>query len=273
MSPEREAAVQFERVTMSFRRPREQARTRVLRDVDLAVAEREFTSIVGPSGCGKSTLLNLCAGLLRPDAGRVLVEGAAVAGFSRRVGYVTQDANLLPWVTVLENVMVPLEIRGVPRDQRRRRALEQLEKVGLAGFEHHYPHQLSGGMQKRCSIARTLVHEPDVILMDEPFGPLDAITRLVLQDELLKLWEERRQTVVFITHDLTEAISLSDRVIVMSRRPATVKQVVAVDLPRPRNVFTITGAPGFAEIQARLWSAVQPEIEELGAEARGGQAV
>ena len=175
--------------------------------VSLDVTAGELVTVVGPSGCGKSTLLNLIAGLLPPSAGQVVYKGAPVRGVNTEIGYVTQTDNLYPWRTLRENVEFPLELRGVARAERRRRAAAVIERVGLAGFEDHYPHELSGGMRQRANIVRTLVYDPEVILMDEPFGPLDAQTRLLLQDQLLGLWDGAGKTIVFITHDLTEAVA------------------------------------------------------------------
>jgi NitT/TauT family transport system ATP-binding protein len=173
-----------------------------LESVDLDVREGEFVTIVGPSGCGKSTLLNLIVGLLRSSGGRIVFRGATIDAICTQIGYVTQKDNLFPWRTLVENVEIALEIRGVARTLRRREAAELIERVGLRGFEDHYPHELSGGMRQRANIIRTLIYDPELILMDEPFGPLDAQTRIVLQDELLKLWSTTKKTIIFITHDL-----------------------------------------------------------------------
>jgi NitT/TauT family transport system ATP-binding protein len=234
-----------------------------LRDVALAIAPGEFVSFVGPSGCGKSTLLNMIAGLVRPTEGEVRYKGRPVAGVNTDVGYITQDDNLLPWRTLRENVEIALEFRRVPAAARRERASKYIAMVGLAGFEQHYPHELSGGMRKRTSLVRTLIYEPDVILMDEPFGPLDAQTRVILQDELLKLWTGSGMTVVFVTHDLVEAIALSDRIVLFSRAPGTIKRVYDVPIPRPRDVFHIHAHPGFAELYDRLWRDLKEEIAEM----------
>lgn len=202
------------------------------------------------------------------DAGRVEFRGQNVASINTQVGYITQDSNLLPWCTVLENVQLPLEIRRIGRsaEERKSRAMSWIRQVGLAGFEEHYPHQLSGGMQKRVSIARTLVYDPEVILMDEPFGPLDAITKMQLQNLLLKLWEDRRKTIVFVTHDLTEAILLGDRVVVMTRRPGTVKTVLPVTIPRPRDAFSLSETREYAAIHRQFWDLMRSEVAELDAE-------
>lgn len=229
-------------------------------DVDLAVPDKGFVSIVGPSGCGKSTVLNVCAGTLTPTAGRVELFGKPLTGFSRDVGYITQDANLLPWLTVSQNVELPLKLAGVRKRERSERAADWLDRVGLREFTHAYPQQLSGGMQKRCSIARTLVYEPKVVLMDEPFGALDAMTKLVMQQELMDLWERDRKTVLFVTHDLAEAIGLSDSIVVMSRGPGRIKEVVNVEIPRPRDIGQINGADGFVDLFEHLWSAFKEEL-------------
>ncbi|HEU5319858.1 MAG TPA: ABC transporter ATP-binding protein [Methylomirabilota bacterium] len=235
-------------------------RVLALDGVDLALAEGEFLTIVGPSGCGKSTLLNLVVGLVRPSAGRILFRGRPVAGITPEIGYVTQRDNLLPWRTLAENVEIALEVRGVPRAERRRRAGALIERVGLQGFEDHYPHELSGGMRQRASIARTLIYDPALILMDEPFGPLDAQTRLVLQQQLLTLWSATGKTIVFITHDLVEAIALADRVVVMTSRPGRVKHVADVPIPRPRRVDEIHTSPEFQSTYERLWKELRPEV-------------
>ena len=235
-----------------------------LEDVNLKVGRGEFWSIVGPSGCGKSTILNLVAGLSGITDGQVLYDGKPVRGVNTRVGYVTQDDNLLPWRTLQANVELALELRGVGGRERASRAQELIRRVGLGGFEKHYPAELSGGMRKRASIIRTLIYDTDAILMDEPFGPLDAQTRLVLQDDLLSLWERLRRTILFVTHDLVEAIALSDKVVVMSASPGRIKHVYDVDIPRPRDVFHIHEAPGFSDIYDRLWADIREEILRSG---------
>jgi NitT/TauT family transport system ATP-binding protein len=243
-----------------------------LEDVSLRVPRGEFWSIIGPSGCGKSTILNLIAGLSAPTDGTILYDGRAVRGVNTDVGYVTQDDNLLPWRTLQANVELALELRGVPAARRAERSRELIARVGLAGFERHYPAELSGGMRKRASIIRTLIYEAPVILMDEPFGPLDAQTRLVLQDDLLRLWERSRQTILFVTHDLVEAIALSDKVVVMSAGPGRIKHVYEVGIPRPRDVFHIHQAPGFSLIYDRLWADISGEIA-MSRRAPAGEAV
>lgn len=238
-----------------------------LREVTLTIDAGRFVSLVGPSGCGKSTLLNMIAGLVRPTDGQVWYRGAPVDGVNTDVGYITQDDNLLPWRTLRENVELALEFRGVPVSERRRRAAQYIARVGLAGFEDHYPHELSGGMRKRAALIRTLIYEPSVVLMDEPFGPLDAQTRVIMQDELLRLWEGSGKTIVFVTHDLVEAIALSDEIALFSRAPGTIKRVYQVPLLRPRDVFHIHGDPRFPEFYNRLWHDLREEISEVGLEA------
>ncbi len=231
-----------------------------LENVTLAARPGEFISLVGPSGCGKSTVLNLLAGLIRPSAGEVTYQGRPVDGVNTEVGYITQDDNLLPWRSVLRNVEFGLELRGIPRRERRERAGEFIRLVGLDGFEDHYPHELSGGMRKRAGIVRTLAFDSGVVLMDEPFGPLDAQTRVILQDELLKLWDRQRPAVLFVTHDLVEAITLSDRILTFTGRPGTIKREYEVDLPRPRDVFHIHDLPSFKDLYDALWDDIRVEI-------------
>jgi NitT/TauT family transport system ATP-binding protein len=231
-------------------------------DLAFAVQPGEFFTIVGPSGCGKSTILNMIVGLLPPTSGSIAFKGAPIDGVTGEIGYVTQEDNLFPWRTLRKNVEFGMETRGVEREERRERACAIIERVGLEGFEDHFRHELSGGMRARVNIARTLVWRPEVILMDEPFGPLDVQTRLQLQNLLLDLWREERSTVIFITHDLVEAISLSDRVLVMTRRPGTVKTVYDVALPRPRDVFSIPTTQEFREVYDPLWDQLQTEMRE-----------
>jgi NitT/TauT family transport system ATP-binding protein len=232
--------------------------------VTFDVPPGKITTVVGPSGCGKTTLLRLASGLVPASSGEVLCQGAPVNRLNKAVGFVTQDSNLFPWLTALGNVEFPLAVRGVPSAERREKALHWLRLVGLDGFEHHYPSQLSGGMQKRVSIVRTLIYEPSVVLLDEPFGALDAQTRMGLHHQLLELWREKRSTMLFITHDLVEAITLSDQIVVMSRRPGKVKEIYQVPLTRPRNVFEIYLEPGFDEAYAALWRHFKSEISVAG---------
>ncbi len=238
------------------------ART-ALRNVELSVRRGEFMCLIGPSGCGKSTVLNMFAGLVTPSEGEILHDGRLITDVNTRVGYVTQDDNLLPWRTVIGNVELALECKGVPRAERRERAMDYLARVGLKGLEELYPHELSGGMRKRVSIVRTLVDDSvHVILMDEPFGPLDAQTRLLLQDELLRLWQGTGRTVIFVTHDIVEAIALSDRIAIFTSVPGAIKGIREVALPRPRDVFHIHETPGFAEIYDGIWNDLREEIQK-----------
>jgi NitT/TauT family transport system ATP-binding protein len=231
-----------------------------LDDVTLGVRRHEFVSVVGPSGCGKSTLLRLGAGLDFATQGDTLYQGTPLTGINTKVGFVTQESNLFPWMTLRQNIEFPLRVRGFDGAERGRRIEEYIAMVGLEGFEDHYPHQLSGGMQKRGSIARTLVYEPEVILMDEPFGPLDAQTRMVLQADLLRVAGLLQQTILFITHDLGEAVALSDRVVVMSARPGRIKGDFDIPLSRPRDVFEIHRQEGFAEIYGEIWECFRSEV-------------
>ena len=228
--------------------------------VNLTVRQGEFLAVVGPSGCGKSTLLNMAAGLLAPSAGQVFYRGAAVPSPNTDVGYLTQRDTLLPWRTVEDNVAIALELRGQQRDARRQAAHSWLARMGLTGFEKSYPAQLSGGMRRRVCLARTLAYEPETILMDEPFGALDAQLRLVMHDELLKLWSGTHKTVVFVTHDLAEALTLADRVAVFSARPGRIRAIETIDLPRPRDVFRIRFHPHFGELHDRLWSYLEASV-------------
>jgi NitT/TauT family transport system ATP-binding protein len=225
--------IRLEAVSLAYR-ARGHADVVALRELSFHVEDNEFLSIVGPSGCGKSTLLRLVAGLLRPTGGRVELDGAAVAGPRRDVGIVFQIPLLLPWRTALENVLLPVEFLRLDVGQFRARARELLVLAGLQGFEDHYPRALSGGMQQRVGICRALIADPRVLVMDEPFGALDALTREELSLELLRIWEERKKTVVFVTHSIPEAVLLSNRVLVMTPRPGKVAGIVEVPLPRPR---------------------------------------
>jgi len=223
-----------------------------LYDFSLSVRKNEFVSLLGPSGCGKTTLIRIVAGLLPCDRGQVLVKGVPVTAPGRDRCMVFQHFGLLPWRTVLGNVEFGLEIEGVPRGERRDVARRYLELVGLKGFEDYYPHQISGGMQQRVGIARALSKEPDILLMDEPFGAVDAQTREQLQEELLKIWSKTDTTVVFVTHSIDESIYLSDRVVVMQAQPGRIRDEVVVDLPRPRWDGDVKADPRFARLRARI---------------------
>jgi NitT/TauT family transport system ATP-binding protein len=234
-----------------------------LDDFTVEVHAGEFLTIVGPSGCGKSTVLNAIAGLLAPSAGAITYKGQTTRGINTEIGYVTQEDNLFPWRTLRGNVEYGMEVRGFPASERRETARRLIAEVGLDGFEQHYRHELSGGMRQRVNIIRTLSYEPEVILMDEPFGPLDAQTRLNLQNQLLALWQERPgTTIVFITHDLGEAIALADRVVVMTKRPGRIKAIYRVELPRPRDIFKVQVLPEFRALYENVWQVLQDEMRE-----------
>ena len=232
------------------------------RDISLGVARGEFVAIVGPSGCGKSTLLNMVAGLMKPSAGTIFYDGQTVADVNRRVGYITQRDNLLPWRTVERNISIALEIAHLNRQERERRVERFINLVGLSGFESHYPAELSGGMRKRVALARSLIYDPETLLMDEPFGALDAQLKLILHAELLRIWEQSNKTIMFVTHDLTEALTLADRVVVLSSRPGTIKMMQPVDLPRPRDVFKVRFTERFGQLHELLWSALEDDIRK-----------
>jgi len=229
--------------------------------VTLTVGAGEFVSVVGPTGCGKSTLLNVAAGLLQPSAGRVQVFGQPLAGINTRAGYMFQAESLMPWRTALANVMAGLEFRNVAAAEARAQAEEWLRRVGLGGFGDRYPHQLSGGMRKRTSLAQTLALDPDIILMDEPFSALDIQTRQLRENEVLDLWARKRKAVLFITHDLDEAIAMSDRVLIMSAGPAA--RLIGefnIDIARPRDVAEVKMTPRFVELHAAIWARLREEV-------------
>ena len=264
------AALEFDRVTCTFAARGSEARTyTAVKDVQLAIADGEFVSIVGPTGCGKSTLLNVAAGLLRPSSGAVRVLGEALAGINRRAGYMFQAEALMPWRSALDNVTAGLQFRGVAAAEAKRRGEEWLARVGLAGFGDRFPHQLSGGMRKRVALAQILILDPQILLMDEPFSALDVQTRQLMENELLELWSADRKSVAFITHDLEEAISLSDRVVVLSAGPATHPiGEFAIDLPRPRDVSEIRLSPRFIELHDRIWHSMKDEVLKGYAQTR-----
>lgn len=240
----------------------------VLDSIDLDVARGSIVSLIGPSGCGKTTLLKLAAGFETPTLGEVLSDGQPVTGFNVGIGYITQESNLYPWMTLRENVELPLGVLGVPAEERAARVSRMIEMVGLSGFEENYPHQLSGGMQKRASIIRTMIYEPDVVLMDEPFVGLDSPTRMTLFDDLLRLWAETPSTMLLVTHDLSEAITLSDEIVVMTRRPGTIKDRFPVEMDRRRDAFNITGQAGYVATYERIWASLRDEVLPGAGEAR-----
>jgi ABC-type nitrate/sulfonate/bicarbonate transport system ATPase subunit len=234
------------------------APTKALEPIGLAVAENDFITVLGPSGCGKSTLLRIVGGLDRPRAGRVLLDGREVRGPGADRGMVFQSYTLFPWLTVTQNIAFGLRERGVPPAERRAIVAAYVAKVGLAGFEDHYPKQLSGGMQQRTAIARALANDPKILLLDEPFGALDNQTRALMQELLLGIWERERKTVLFVTHDIEEAIFLASRVVVMTARPGRIKAEVAVALPHPRH-YTMKTSPEFSALKARLTEEIRAE--------------
>ena len=232
-----------------------------VQNVDLRVEAGEFVSVVGPTGCGKSTLLNVAAGLLAPSLGTVDVFGTPLTGLNRRAGYMFQTESLMPWRTALGNVAAGLEFRGVSSREVQAQAEEWLGRVGLSGFGDRYPHQMSGGMRKRASLAQTLVLDPDIILMDEPFSALDIQTRQLMENEVLQLWQAKRKAVLFITHDLDEAIAMSDRVVIMSAGPASHPMgEYVIDIPRPRDVAEIKSTAQFRELHAGIWGVMRAEV-------------
>ncbi|GAA6756397.1 ABC transporter ATP-binding protein [Thermus thalpophilus] len=229
--------------------------------VTLRLAPGEFVSLVGPTGCGKSTLLNVAAGLLAPSRGEVLLEGKPLKGLNPLAGYLFQQDAILPWKTALDNVALPLVFRGLPWPEARRRSTAWLEKVGLGRFPRHFPHQLSGGMRKRVGLAQVLIAGPKLLLMDEPFSALDVQTRQLMENELLRLWQEDRKTVLFVTHDLEEAIALSDRVVVLSAGPRS-RPIgeFPIPLPRPRDVAEVRLTPEFLRLHREIWELLRGEV-------------
>ncbi|WP_343594128.1 ABC transporter ATP-binding protein [Paracidovorax wautersii] len=238
--------------------------TQALLPVDFHVADNDFVTILGPSGCGKSTMLRIVAGLDQPTSGRVLLDGRPVEGPGADRGMVFQSYTLFPWLTIEQNIRFGLRERGMPEAQQKERAAYFIAKVGLRGFEQHFPKQLSGGMQQRTAIARALANDPKILLMDEPFGALDNQTRVLMQELLLGIWEAERKTVMFVTHDIDEAIFMASRVAVFSARPGRIKTEIAVDLPHPRH-YTIKTSPEFMALKARLTEEIR--AESLAAEA------
>ncbi len=230
-----------------------------LKDVSLTVEQQEFVVILGPSGCGKTTMLSVLADLLTPAGGEVKLHRTADGGRKKHIGYVFQQAALLPWFSVMRNITLGLEAIGTPKGEAERIAQQHIDMLNLTGFERVYPHQLSGGMQQRVGLARALAIDPEVLLMDEPFGALDAQTRSLLQEELLRIWERDRKTVVFVTHSIDEAVLLADRVVVLTARPGVVKAIVDIDVPRPRSIRSVEAAARFAELETELWNLVRDE--------------
>ncbi len=231
-----------------------------LDDVNLSIRKGEFLTIIGPSGCGKTTLLRIIASLEEADEGEVIVDGEPVTEPGTRRAMVFQTFGLFPWKTVIENVTFPLMIRNFPADEARNTAMRHIKRVGLEKFVDAYPHQLSGGMQQRVGLARALSTGADILLMDEPFGAIDAQTRELMQEELLRIWEEERKTVIFITHDLDEAVLLADRVLLMSRGPGKVREIIPVDLPHPRFDYDVRAHENFAKVRGHIWHQLRNDL-------------
>ena len=252
-------AIELRDVTKRFLTPSGQVYT-AIRDITLSVAPGEFCAVVGPTGCGKSTTLGLISGLEPASEGLVQVMGQPVHGIDPRIGYVFQTDAVLPWRNVLRNVATGPLFRSQPKAESLKRAHEWIARVGLSGFEDRYPHQLSGGMRKRVALAQTFINEPQILLMDEPFSALDVQTRTLMEDELLQMWASLKASVVFVTHDLEEAIALSDRVCVLTAGPGTVKGIYSIDLPRPRKVEEIRFEPRFVELYQRIWEDLREEV-------------
>jgi NitT/TauT family transport system ATP-binding protein len=238
--------------------------------VDLDIAQGQVVTLVGPSGCGKSTLLNMAAGMFGPSSGRVLYRGEDLPGLNHRVGYMTQQDHLLPWRTVFDNIALPLEIRGAPKAHREQRTHELVHLVGLDGFERYYPTQISGGMRKRTALARLLAYDPETLLMDEPFGALDAQMRMSLQVELLRISRRLGKTVLFVTHDLDEAIALADRCVVFRGRPGRIVETIEVDLPADRDLTALRFDARYVQLTQQLWRVMAPDMASIG--TTGGHA-
>ncbi len=252
-------AIELRDATKRFQTPNGKAYT-AIHDINLTVAPGEFVAVVGPTGCGKSTTLSLISGLEQPSEGLVQVMGKSVQGIDPRIGYVFQADAVFPWKSVLSNVATGPIFRGRRKAEALELAHNWIARVGLSGFENHYPHQLSGGMRKRVALAQTFINEPQILLMDEPFSALDVQTRAMMEDELLQMWSSISASVVFVTHDLEEAISLADRVCVLTAGPATVKGIYTIDLPRPRNVAEIRFEPRFVQLYHEIWEDLRNEV-------------
>jgi NitT/TauT family transport system ATP-binding protein len=255
-----QSMMELRNVTKEFVKPSGEVHT-VLKDLNLKIPKGQFVSIVGPTGCGKSTTLSLIAGFEPPSTGDVLISGEKLNGINPRAACVFQTENAFPWKTVIDNVSLGLRLRGEKKNEAYEKAREWIARVGLKGFENHYPAQLSGGMRKRVALAQSLIVQPEILLMDESFSALDVHTRHLMEDELLRIWEETSASVFFITHDLEEAIALSDRVVVLTAGPgATIKGDYLIDLPRPRNVAEIAFDSAFREIHEKIWNDLKDEV-------------
>jgi NitT/TauT family transport system ATP-binding protein len=267
-STSEEPAIRLDAVTKRFATPSGGIYT-ALADLDLEVAAGEFCAVVGPTGCGKSTALTLISGLEQPTRGTTTVEGRTVFGITPGVGFVFQNDAVFPWKSVLDNVAAGPRFRGRSRSEANVLARDWLRRVGLSGFEDRYPHQLSGGMRKRVALAQSLINEPQVLLMDEPFSALDVQTRSIMSDELLSIWDITRPAVVFVTHDLEEAIALADKVVVLTAGPGSVKATFRVDLPRPRRVQEIRFTDAFVSLYSKIWEALRAEVQTAYARSTG----
>ncbi len=258
------AYIEAKEVELTFAPPN-RAPVTALDGFNVVVEESEFVSIVGPSGCGKSTFLNVLLGLIPPNSGEMAIHGNPITGPGQDRAMVFQEFGLLPWRTVMSNIELGLELRGVKRDARRETCQGFIDMVGLTGFEYHYPHELSGGMKQRVGLARALVTDPDVLLMDEPFAALDAQTRDIMQAELLRIWHEARKTVLFVTHQIEEAVYLSDRVIVMTKRPGRAKKIIEIPLARPRD-YEMRVTQEFNDLKLAIWNELKDELSPGGDE-------
>ncbi|WP_341315462.1 ABC transporter ATP-binding protein [Paraburkholderia sp. IMGN_8] len=252
-------AIELERVSRRFVSPEGKA-IMALQNFSMSVEKGQFCAVVGPTGCGKSTTLSLITGLARPSAGTVRIWGQPVTGIDRRIGFVFQSDAVFPWKSVLDNVAAGPIYRGMRKDEAHDKAMDWIRRVGLSRFERHYPHQLSGGMRKRVALAQTFINEPEILLMDEPFSALDVQTRALMQDELLHLWSVNGASVVFVTHDIEEAIALADKVFVLTSGPATVKASYEIGLPRPREVSEARYSPRFIELSRQIWNDLRDEV-------------
>jgi NitT/TauT family transport system ATP-binding protein len=254
-------------VHLTFR-PKNREPVTALQAFDIDVEQGQFVSIVGPSGCGKSTFLNVLLGLIPPDAGQMIVNGRVVTGPGHDRAMVFQEFGLLPWRTVMNNIELGLELQGVKKGEREAVCQQFVRMVGLTGFENHYPHELSGGMKQRVGLARALASDPDVLLMDEPFASLDAQTRDIMQAELLRIWQEAKKTVLFVTHQIEEAVYLSDHVVVMTKRPGRTKKIIDIDLPRPRD-YEMRVTQQFNDLRLAIWNELKDELSVGGDEESG----
>ena len=240
----------------------QKVRFQALKDFTLSIKEGEFVAIAGPSGCGKSTLLDILAGLCKADSGSIEIDGKIVKGPALDRGFVMQSYALFPWRTIRKNVEFGLELKKIPKKERSQISGEYIELVGLKGFEDRYPHELSGGMKQRVAIARSLAYDPEVLLMDEPFAAVDSQTRETLQDELLRIWAKTSKTIIFVTHSIEEAVLLADRVVVMTKNPGTIKEIVEIDLPRPRSNLNARTSANYSKIVNKVWELLHNDEEE-----------